>query len=86
MRFSSEYKNYIQSSAWKAKSLATLKRANYRCQICGAYGVRLQSHHNNYDNLGHEKEGDLIAVCDSCHNFITWFIRLRRWYKRVFCS
>jgi len=42
------------------------ERAGYRCQLCGSRS-HLQTHHNTYENLGHELSRDLLVLCDKCH-------------------
>ena len=79
-KFSPQYLAYINSSEWQARKGRALKLAGRKCQICGRKGVRLDVHHNDYSNLGDERDCDLIAVCRPCHVVITWVIRLRRWF------
>lgn len=62
----STYKDYLKSEHWMVTRKAALRRANYRCQLCGSTKF-LQVHHNNYKNLGHEKDTDLIVLCKYCH-------------------
>ena len=61
-----EYKEYLKSEHWKITKAAALKRAGYRCQLCG-YKKNLQVHHNSYKNLGHEAPEDVIVLCGRCH-------------------
>jgi len=63
----SSYKSYIKSDKWRAKSSKAKRKAKRRCQLCGATDVVLDTHHNTYKNLGHEKPEDLIVLCQSCH-------------------
>lgn len=64
------YKEYIQSAAWKLKADAAKKRAGYRCQVC--YGTdRLQAHHRTYIRLGNELLTDITVLCDKCHETIS---------------
>jgi 5-methylcytosine-specific restriction endonuclease McrA len=78
--FSSQYLTYIHSSAWKVRRERALSRAGFRCQVCGARS-RLQVHHVTYANLGHEADEDLTVMCWVCHLWITWMLRLRRFWK-----
>ena len=39
------------------------------CQNCGK-DYDLQVHHKTYENLGEEKEEDLLLVCKNCHSKI----------------
>lgn len=61
-----DYYEYIKSPKWKARADAARKWAEYKCQMDSATG-RLSVHHNTYDNLGHEKDRDLIVLCRKCH-------------------
>ena len=51
---------------WRKTRKAALKRAGYRCQICGNREP-LSVHHNNYESVGRERAKDVIAICESCH-------------------
>ena len=47
-----------------------LKRAGYRCQICGRSAggdVRLDTHHIRYRGREHEEIEDLRCLCGDCH-------------------
>jgi 5-methylcytosine-specific restriction endonuclease McrA len=60
------YKEYLKSDHWvKTKNLA-LQRSGNKCQLCSSK-TKLNVHHNNYKNLGKEKETDLIVLCKLCH-------------------
>lgn len=63
------YYRYIVSPEWKKKADEAKRRAGYRCQVCNRKqgDVILNAHHRTYENLGHEKEGDLTVLCDGCH-------------------
>lgn len=63
-----DYKNYINSGSWKQKVAEKLKLANWKCQRCGASGIKLDVHHLHYETLGNEDlDTDVIAVCRKCH-------------------
>jgi len=60
-------KEYIQTKLWKARRRWILKRANNKCEKCGAIGI-LHIHHKVYhEDFGHDKPEDLIALCPPCH-------------------
>jgi len=82
MSFSPKYTLYIQSPQWKARRLKILDFVRHRCQFCGEQSSRLEVHHNNYENLGHEKYSDLVVLCWYCHFMLTWAIRLRRLFRK----
>ncbi len=66
---SSDYQKYIDSKEWEETRARIFKRDNYHCVICGT-GKNLSCHHITYENLGIEKDSDLITVCHDCHNMI----------------
>lgn len=61
-----KYANYLQSKHWKGVRQTALERAENRCQLCNKKG-KLHVHHRTYENLGQEKDSDLIVLCGSCH-------------------
>jgi 5-methylcytosine-specific restriction endonuclease McrA len=84
--FSPAYLIYIRSDAWRIKREQALRRAGYRCQVCGDKHGPKQVHHNNYQNLGNEKPEDLIVVCSWCHFWITLLSRIKRalrWIRQL---
>lgn len=70
---SAQYRAHLRSPEWARIRKAALKRAGYRCAMCGrgkARGRPLQVHHNTYVNLGHEQPEDLVVLCagkGGCH-------------------
>jgi hypothetical protein len=66
------YGDYLRSDEWNETRRAAITRANFRCQMC-CWQPRTRTyqgfhvHHNTYENLGHEKPEDLIALCKDCH-------------------
>lgn len=79
--FTIKYMQYIRSPEWRARSRHCLARANDRCQICG--GAASQAHHSSYIHFGNELDSELIAVCGYCHGWVTFAIRLRRFWRYV---
>lgn len=61
------YRDYLQTPEWEETRKKALKRAGFRCQICNAYGVRLNVHHRTYERRGNEDNRDLITLCEKCH-------------------
>jgi len=84
-RFSLQYLTYIRSDAWQTRRQRALRRAGFRCQVCGE-GRRLQVHHVRYDHLGNEPDEDLTVLCWYCHWWATWAIRLRRLWRWLVAS
>ena len=68
-RIHSLYYRYLHSEDWKWKKAKALKRAEYRCSLCGT-GKNLEVHHITYKNLFNEDDDDLLAVCENCHKKI----------------
>ena len=62
------YHSWIDSDEWKKISREQIKRAGYKCQICGS-GMNLATHHITYDHIGCEDSfpDDLLVVCQQCH-------------------
>jgi 5-methylcytosine-specific restriction endonuclease McrA len=70
-----DYDKYLESDHWKKTSAKAIKRADYKCQVCGTRKYTLNVHHNNYDNnLYWEKKTDLVVVCNRCHKVIHTYI------------
>ena len=63
---SSEYQDYITSKEWEETRRLIFKKYDYKCAFCGA-NKNLHVHHITYENLGEEKDGDLVALCSDCH-------------------
>jgi hypothetical protein len=61
------YKQYLETSHWRALRHERLKAANYRCQVCNAKGI-LNVHHRTYERRGAELPEDVIVLCRSCHS------------------
>ncbi len=62
-----DYYRYLHSKKWQKKRKRILKRDGNKCSLCGSLGV-LDVHHLSYENLGNEKDWQLITVCRSCHD------------------
>ncbi len=62
------YQEYLQSPHWKRVRKRALMSAGYRCENCGTAETILQTHHNNYENLGCELLNDLNVFCSDCHS------------------
>jgi len=61
-----EYEEYRNSEHWKYVRGLILERDNKECKFCGS-DDKLNVHHIRYDNLGKERLGDLITLCERCH-------------------
>lgn len=60
-----EYEQYLKSNEWITKR-DKIREKRKLCEICKEY-ENLQVHHLTYENLGNEKDEDLILLCKKCH-------------------
>ncbi|UWU76595.1 hypothetical protein N2603_43195 [Bradyrhizobium huanghuaihaiense] len=79
-----DYIAYMTSAAWRNNParLRELVAANFACRLCpnaAVTGARIEVHHRTYERLGHEIDGDLIALCSECHLGVTSMLRARRY-------
>ena len=72
------YKEYLQSPHWKRRREDKLRAAGRRCQVCNRDSGTLDIHHNTYQRLGQELDGDLIVLCRACHSVLHEHRRLGR--------
>lgn len=61
------YREYLQTPEWQYRRAMALRRAWFRCQVCNAKGVELNTHHRTYERRGQEHDRDLIVLCRNCH-------------------
>jgi 5-methylcytosine-specific restriction endonuclease McrA len=57
---------YLNSAHWRATRARAFARAGGRCQRCHRRPPR-EVHHRTYARLGRERDRDLEALCDECH-------------------
>lgn len=62
-----QYRDYLLTDEWQLVRAAALARANYQCAECGKPN-ELQVHHRHYRTLGNEQPGDVIVLCEWCHD------------------
>ena len=60
------YKRYLQSDKWAMIRNAIIERDNFKCTVCDSPD-NLHVHHLTYENVGNEKDEDLITLCRGCH-------------------
>jgi len=60
------YQEYLKTDHWQALRKTMLKRACYKCSVCGM-NKPLHVHHNTYESRGAEKMSDLVVLCHECH-------------------
>lgn len=61
------YDEYLLTLHWQSVRKTALKKADYKCQACSGNDTKLHVHHNSYENLGEERDSDLIVLCENCH-------------------
>ena len=62
------YRQYMESEAWKEKRQAKLDACSGKCECeGGCTREATQIHHLHYDSLGNESLDDLQALCPKCH-------------------
>lgn len=60
------YKDYLQTSFWQLIREWIIEKRGAKCQICNST-ENINVHHRSYENLGDEREEDLVVLCQSCH-------------------
>lgn len=61
------YTAYINSPAWRAIRARAIFRDGAQCRLCGSR-QKLEVHHLTYIRFGGEElPGDLITLCEACH-------------------
>jgi 5-methylcytosine-specific restriction endonuclease McrA len=82
------YVDYMASSRWRNNKarVREMATAGGKCRLCAARDSSvgsLEAHHRDYENLGNEQDGDLVALCGECHREVTSFLRRRRYRTRT---
>ena len=75
---SQNYKEYLNTKRWKDLAQKRKALVGNRCQLCNETGI-LHLHHRTYENLGCEKDEDLIVLCAKCHFSFHVNIKSPRW-------
>lgn len=70
------YPDYLLTPEWENLRKLQLARSGYRCQVCNARQVQLQVHHRTYERRGNEAPGDLLTLCQNCHDLFHKSARL----------
>ena len=76
------YGAYCKSEAFKIWKEAVLKKANYKCSLCGRPATI--AHHINYRKWGTERVSDGVAVCVYHHNIYHFDKEVERQMKNQF--
>lgn len=61
-----DYYAYLKTQAWEDMRQKIFRRDGFKCVICHE-AKNLNVHHITYENLGAEKESDLVTLCQACH-------------------
>ena len=61
------YREYLKTTHWENIRETCKKRHGGKCAVCNS-PEKIEVHHRTYENLGCEKPGDVIPLCDSCHD------------------
>lgn len=67
--FFRKYTEYLDSDKWHNKRRKVLTRANFICEGC-LENEATQVHHLTYEHVFDELIFELVALCESCHDFI----------------
>lgn len=59
------YEEYLRTAHWRRVRKEALARCGWTC-VCGQRAWR--GHHLSYDRRGDEQPGDVIGLCDGCHD------------------
>ena len=65
---SARYRAVMGSPGWRQRRARVLRAAGRRCQTPGCTARAVDVHHVTYARLGRERPGDLLAVCEPCHD------------------
>lgn len=64
-RYGLSYREYMASPEWARRRAVEYGKAKSKCLACGNRAENI--HHRTYARLGHEAQGDLVALCGNCH-------------------
>lgn len=67
-RFWGKYARVLGSESW-ADFRRQILAKHTLCQACGELRARVV-HHLHYKTLGKETTGDVVALCDICHDYL----------------
>jgi hypothetical protein len=79
-----QYSLMVTTDCWKIRRNEYAKRHD-RCEICTS-GRSLQVHHLSYERLGHERDEDLVVVCELCHRAIHGMVGTSDWRKTMLAT
>jgi 5-methylcytosine-specific restriction protein A len=76
-----EYREYMNSPAWRKLRKRVLVRDRYQCQTCGHISPHNDVHHKTYIRFKAELMRDLVTMCRYCHERL--HERLEREGKKI---
>ena len=85
-----KYEKYIGSVKWKKVRKYRMKYDDFECQSpFPLYSQCLESkqlevHHLTYDNLGNELLGDIVTLCQNCHDRVEDIIQSPFEHRYIF--
>lgn len=62
------YPEYLQTEHWKEFARLARRKARFHCQLCNSDKQPLHVHHRTYQRRGCEELGDVIVLCEVCHD------------------
>lgn len=62
-----KYDAYISSPAWRGRRERFFFEHRRICQSCRTRTGTLELHHISYAHIGDERDDELAALCDHCH-------------------
>jgi hypothetical protein len=71
-----KYQEYLKSDHW-IRFRREVLRIRKQCQYC-ASKLQLNIHHKHYKTVGHERNEDVIVLCQTCHLKLH---KKKRWVK-----
>lgn len=77
------YYKYIKSHLWGLKKYLVLQKSDNKCELCFKGNIKLSVHHLNYENLGNERNEDLMVLCNDCHHLLDQDKKAKVW---AFCQ
>lgn len=65
-----DYKEYLQTRHWKSFRYNYLQEHKKICVFCLKETDYVELHHLHYENLGREKDEDVVLLCYKCHRLL----------------
>ncbi len=71
-----EYREYLNSEAWKKRKERYYESHERKCKACGSRR-KIHLHHKTYNRLGSERDADMVPMCERCH------FNLHQWQRKI---